>query len=399
MTGLRLFAIFLIFLAAALGWVVLGGSVQYRTENAGAGGYEDVAGLWGEPQTQSAPVFRTKTDVLPIASSEISADFELDQRRRGLLWYSTYGVDFAGTYGVRNASDEATSVSMRLAFPTAAGVYDGFAVAVDGRDTPVTYSDGAAVATFRIESGATAIVATGYRTQGLDEWRYVATEGVGVVDDFALTMNTDFEGFDFPSDGVSPTAQETSAEGAKLIWSYESLVGGRPIAIRMPKPINPGPVASRISFFAPIALMFYFASLVLVSATRKVDIHPMNFAFLAAGFFAFHLLFAYLVDRVDLGVAFAIASVVSVGLCVAYMRAAMADTGTVVAAAIGQMLFLVLFSFSFFFEGLTGLAVTIGAVLTLAYFMYTTARIDWSVMFERNASERKARRETPLELP
>lgn len=399
MTGLRLFAIFLIFVTAAFGWVVLGGSVQVRTDSADSGGSEAVGSLWGEPQSQSAPVFRTKTDVLPVTSSDIRAQFQLDQRRKGLLWYSTYAVAFEGSYGVRNTSQEATSVSMQLAFPTATGVYDGFAVNVDGKDIPVTYREGAAVATFVIAPGATARVLTGYKTQGLDEWRYVPTQGVGVVDDFNLAMTTDFEGHDFPSDGVSPTATNASPEGAELVWNYESLVSGKPIAIRMPKPINPGPVAARISFFAPVALAFYFASLVLVSATRKIDIHPMNFAFLAAGFFAFHLLFAYLVDRIDIGWAFAIASVVSVGLCVAYLSAAVPDKRTVGAAAVGQFVFLVLFSFSFFFEGFTGLAVTIGAVLTLAYFMYTTARIDWSDLFERSASERKMKRQPPIELP
>ncbi len=392
MTGLRLFAIFLIFVAAMVGWVVLGGSVLYRTDSATQGGVAEVAGLWGEPQTQTAPTFRSGNDSLPVVSSDITAQFELDQRRKGLLWYSTYAVDFGGAYGVRNASKEATSVTMRLSFPTASGVYDGFAVKVDGRPVPVAYREGSAVATFRIDPGATARVETGYRTQGLDEWRYVATQGVGVIDDFSLTMKTDFGGYDFPGDGVSPTSKDEGASGATLSWDYESLVSGRPIAIRMPKPLNPGPIASRISFFAPVSLMFYFASLVLVSATRKVDVHPMNFAFLAAGFFAFHLLFAYLVDRIDIWYAFAIASVVSVTLCVSYLRAAIRDRRTLLAAAVGQFVFLVLFSVSFFFEGFTGLAVTIGAVLTLAYFMYTTARVDWSEMFERSAQQRRARR-------
>ncbi|MBU4556395.1 MAG: inner membrane CreD family protein [Actinobacteria bacterium] len=399
MTGLRLFAIFVIFMAAAFGWVVLGGTVQYRTDDTGQGGWEQVGSLWGEPQTQSAPVFRSGKNVIPVVSSDIDAKFKLDQRRRGLLWYSTYGVDFAGAYGVRNASKESTAVTMQLAFPSPNGVYDGFAVSVDGKNLPVTYVNGAAVAQFTIDPGATASVATGYRTQGLDEWRYVATEGVGVIDDFSLTMSTDFQGYDFPADAVSPTGKEASADGSTLSWDYDSLVSGRPIAITMPKPINPGPVASRVSFFAPVSLMFYFASLILVSATRKIDIHPMNFAFLAAGFFAFHLLFAYLVDRIDLGLAFAIASTVSVGLCVAYLSAAVPDRRTVLAAAVGQFVFLVLFSFSFFFEGFTGLAVTIGAVLTLAYFMYSTARIDWSELFERNAAERRARRVAQLDQP
>ncbi|MBE0417859.1 MAG: inner membrane CreD family protein [Coriobacteriia bacterium] len=388
----RLIGIFVVFVVATFGWVVLGGSIEARTHQADGSGWENVGSLWGEPQTQSAPVFSAGGSQIPIASSAITADFDLDQRRKGLLWYSTYAVDFTAAYGVRNAAAEPAEVTMRLPFPTASGVYDGFAVTVDGASIPVRYSEGEAIATFPVPAGATARVETGYRTQGLDEWRYVATDGVGVIDDFSLVMRTDFEGFDFPSDGVSPTSKQATDDGWELTWRYDSLVSGRPIAIAMPAPLNPGPVASRISFFAPVSLIFYFAAMVLVTAIRRVNIHPINFAFLAAGFFAFHLLFAYLVDRMDLLVAFAISSVVSVVLCVSYLRLAVSDRRTLLEAAVGQFVFLVLFSFSFFFEGNTGLAITIGAILTLAYFMFRTAHIDWAELFERSATERAEKR-------
>lgn len=392
MTAPRLFAVFLILAAASFGWVILGASVQERTSGAGTQGFEQVGSLWGQPQVQYAPTFTSGKKPVAINSSDIGADFALDQRRKGLLWYSTYRVDFDATYGLRNESNAPERIAMSLPFPAADGVYDDFHVSVDGKAVPVEYRDGVAVAGFTIPAGAQARVETGYRTQGLDEWRYQPTQGVGVIDDFTLSMNTDFQDIDFPTDGVSPVSKERAGDGWNLTWSYESLVSGRPIGLIMPKPLNPGPVASRISYFAPVSLLFYFASLVLVTAIRGVNLHPINYGFLAAGFFAFHLLFAYLVDRLDIGWSFAIASAVSVGLCVAYLRLAIADTRTLIEAAAGQTLFLVLFSFSFFFEGYTGLAITLGAVLTLAFFMFRTGRTDWGAMFEHSRQERDARR-------
>ena len=50
-----------------------------------------------------------------------------------------------------------------------------------------------------------------------------------------------------------------------------------------------------------------------------------------------------------------------------------------------QLVYLVLFSYAFFFEGYTGLTVTIGAVLTLFVLMQITARVDWGEVFVRNA--------------
>lgn len=40
-------------------------------------------------------------------------------------------------------------------------------------------------------------------------------------------------------------------------------------------------------------------------------------------------------------------------------------------------MFLVLFTYAFFFEGYTGLTITIGSILTLAAMMQFTGRVNW----------------------
>ena len=50
-------------------------------------------------------------------------------------------------------------------------------------------------------------------------------------------------------------------------------------------------------------------------------------------------------------------------------------------AIAAQCAFMVLFSYSFFFEGYTGLTITIAAVITLALLMRATARINWASRF------------------
>lgn len=56
-----------------------------------------------------------------------------------------------------------------------------------------------------------------------------------------------------------------------------------------------------------------------------------------------------------------------------------------------QLVFLVLFSYAFFFEGYTGLTVTIGAVLTLFVLMQLTGRIDWEGSLRVGPKRRHAR--------
>jgi hypothetical protein len=391
-TPLRLFAVFLIFVLATVAWVVLGTANLVRTEEADRTMTAKVAGLYGQPQTQNAPRFEyvsspgapPASGPLDVDSTDATAAFELDQRQKGLMWFATYKVDFAAGYKVSNPTSQPADVAMTFAFPSPQGVYDGFAVRVDGKEVPVRYVDGAAVARFRLPASSGAHVETGYRTYGMNEWRYVPKpDGVGVMRDFSLVMTTDFAQVDFADGSVSPVAKKRTAAGWSLEWTYDSVVSGRPIALVMPKPMNSGPLAYRIAYFAPVSLLFFFAGLVLLTATRDVKLHPMHYGFLAAAFFAFHLLLSYLADQIPMGWAFGIASVVSLVLVVGYLGAVIGRSRVLVEVAASQLLFLVLFSYSFFFEGLTGLAVTIGSVLTLGYFMGKTARLDWEKVFER----------------
>ena len=108
----------------------------------------------------------------------------------------------------------------------------------------------------------------------------------------------------------------------------------------------------------------------------------MNYAFLAAGFFAFHLLFAYLVDRIDINVAFAIAAATSVALCVGYLRLVLGaggahrDRGRPVRVPRAVQLQLLL-------RGTHGSGHHGRLGATLGYFMMKTARVDWETAFSK----------------
>jgi inner membrane protein involved in colicin E2 resistance len=114
----------------------------------------------------------------------------------------------------------------------------------------------------------------------------------------------------------------------------------------------------------------------------------MNYFFLAAAFFAFHLLLAYLVDHLDIHASFLAASAASVFLVISYLRLVCGMRYALVRAGGAQLVFLVLFSYAFFFEGFTGLAVTVGAVITLFALMQLTARVDWNAVFARGRGAR-----------
>lgn len=408
----RIIAIAFIFVCTSIAWAILGGTIFSRTYDSEASSNDRVASTWGAPQDQALPsasftemvpkkeestengkkivktVQEEVTTQLPLESSAIDVALDLEHRQKGLLWYSTYKVAFSGVYGFRNTSNKEHLVEFTLPFPTTQAIYDDLTFLVDGVPVPIVNQNNAATGAVKIPAGKSAQLTTGYRSQGLNQWRYsFGSQDVTQVRDFTLKMKTNFKDIDFPDNTLSPSEKHETGTGWDLTWSYKNLLSGYQIAMVMPEKLQPGPLAGRISFFAPVSLFFFFFLMFIITTMRGIDLHPMNYFFLAAAFFCFHLLLAYLVDHVSIHVAFVISSAVSVFLVVSYLRLVVGMHFASREAALAQLVYLVMFSYAFFLKGFTGLAITIGSVTTLFVVMQVTGRIRWTDRFALKAPE------------
>ena len=265
-------------------------------------------------------------------------------------------------------------------FPSQHTIYDDVVFRLDGKPIPMEtdVSKGLNGRT-TVAGGGVAHLEIAYRSRGLDTWAYgFAASGVVEVRDFEMSMTTTFGDIDFPPGTISASDKQPSADGWRLGWRFSNLVTGQQIGMDLPKRANPGPIAARITYFAPVSLLFFMTVMVMIGVISGESLHPMNYFFVAAAFFAFHLVLAYLVDHISLNLAFAIAAATSVGLVVSYLRIVTGMRRALAQAGLTQLIFLVLFSYAFFFEGYTGLTVTVGAVITLFVLMQMTARVDWT---------------------
>lgn len=402
----KIIAIVFIFISASAAWAILGATIFARTYDSGSVSSNKVASTWGTPQNQGPPTASYSTPItkqqdvvengkpvrktwtedlvteIPLDSSKIDVDLDLEHRQKGLLWYSTYKVRFAGVYGFSNPTDKEQTIVFKLQFPTTQAIYDNLTFVVDGTPASISNESNAAKTAVKIGPGKTTHLAVGYSSQGLNEWRYsFGRTDIAQVKDFNLKMSTNFSDIDFPDNTLSPSEKHETGKGWDLTWSYKSLVSGYQIAMVMPEKLQPGPLAGRISLFAPVSLFFFFFLMLIITTMRGIDLHPMNYFFLAAAFFSFHLLLAYLVDHVSIHAAFAISASVSVFLVVSYLRLVVGIGFASREAALAQFIYLVLFSYAFFLKGFTGLAITIGSVLTLFVVMQMTGRIHWAEKF------------------
>jgi inner membrane protein involved in colicin E2 resistance len=394
-------AIVFIFICASIAWSILGTTIFTRTYSYDTTLKDRVVSIWGAPHVQRPPsavttkvvlrkeqaqedgktVMRTMQDHiltnLPLESSRIDVVLDLKHRQKGLLWYSTYQVDFKGEYKFKNTSNEEV-VNFTLNFPATQAIYDDLIFMVNGEQIAIDNQKSAVTGKARVASGDTAVLTVKYRSQGLESWRYQFGGNVAQVRDFQLAMTTNFKEIDFPVNTLAPAEKVSTSHGWKLTWRFRNLLSGFQIGITLPEKLQPGPLAGEISYFAPVSLFFFFFLMFVITTLRNIDLHPMNYFFLACAFFAFHLLLAYLVDHISIHMAFVTSSLVSIGLVISYLRLVTGMRFAAVEAGSAQFIYLVLFSYAFFFKGLTGLSITIGSILTLFVVMQMTGRIRWS---------------------
>ncbi|SRR5579862_126924 len=387
MTIKRLLAIVFIYLCTTAAWITLGASLLVRSGDSSARLWDSVTGGWGPAMTQAHPVAYYnvpggaggKREIQP-SKSDVSVLLEYSPKKRGLIWYRTYLVDFHGSYVVSNPTPITQTLYIKFAFPAGDASYTDFSFVVNGVASSNNPGDGIVEAA-TLPPGGQCDVTVAYKSRGTNSWGYSFGDATHIKN-FRLAMATNFPDIDFPAGTGSPTERKDAAGGWSLTWSYPDVINAQAIGMNMPAVLNPGPVASRITFFSPVSLLFFFAVLVVVCALQGVSLHPMNYFFLAAGCFAFQLLFAYLVDLLPLLPAFGLAAAVSLALVGGYLYAA-AGLRLARVAALAQFAYMVLFSGSFFIEGLAGLAITVGAIVTLALLMAATARVNWAEKFRR----------------
>jgi hypothetical protein len=419
MSVLRFFAVVFIFGVATTAWCVLGGVTHLRTEMQDAKLSKQMESLWGpKVVTQSAPYWvrdpdgeRTAAGAIPPAASTIAADLKHEHRCKGLLRYSTFAVDFSGRYSFPAGQQEKQPGFFIFHLPRDITRHENLRLAVDDKEVPIPAEQKlTGRLSVPLPRDAEHVVSVAFTTFGQDMWVYAPGEtaqgssdwpddraapaGADMIElgDFSLTVTTNFRDIDYPEEefAQSPRSSATPTDGGmKATWEYQGLVTRQPMGVGMPTRQSAGPIVTRMSLFAPVSLLFFFTVLFTVVVRRHIALHPMHYLFISAGFFAFHILLAYLAPVIDsIQGSFWICAAVSVFLVVSYMRLAAGVKFAVSYVALAQLIYLVGFSYAFFWKGYTGLTVVIGAIATLFVLMQATGRIDWFKVFRKPAPAR-----------
>lgn len=387
----HLIASLFIVLCTSAAWFLLGSALSYRSNVSSSEMQAEVAGVWGPDLTQEHPQAWFETPNAPngralVMPSKTQAQVDLisEPKQRGLLWHRTYQVTFSGDYTFTNPTKIPQTFYISFPLPKDTAGLQGFKFELGENDSSaqaLPASSGVVTRAILLPPSGSILLHTGYQTRGTNTWKYRFPDNRRIAG-FELTMRTNFTEINFPVGSGSASRRSQDANGFVLKWDYPEVLAAPAIGMDMPKHLNAGPVASRIAFFAPISLLFFVTIILLISGILGIPLHPMHIFFVAAGFFAFHLLFAYLVDLLQLLPSFAISATCSLLLVCGYLKAVGGNRLFKVALP-AQGIYLVLFSASFFIDGLTGITLAILSVITLGLLMFLTAQMDWRIFFEK----------------
>ncbi len=424
----KILAIAIIFLGFSIAWMILGGVNQSRTWDYTQKSLKRVQNAYGGPLKINPPLIYyeitqqkkgqvngfetvssyTKKEFIDPSRTNINIDLKLERKKIGNLWFPIFIAAYQGEYEYNIESVPGEFQSQPLFLLPSLNSSESIYRSIDMKINDVTVQPlSKLVANTPIElrskmdSAGNVKVNYFYETTGTDYILYMLagqhdplqktvqednnsrayTERLIRLDNFNVKLTADFKIYDFPDRTIPPTKREKFGQKNEFIWQFDKTVTGKNIGLIVPKEKNPGEIAARISFFAPISLLFFFLVMTIFGILVKQKLHPMHYFFLAATFLSFHLMFSYSADHISMYSAFGIASIVSCLLTFSYLNRFNEWKYATISMSL-QLLYLIVFSWSFFYKsstglGITGLIVTIVSVITLFVLMQLTAKLDW----------------------
>lgn len=440
--GVRnLLAVGFIFAGFSVGWMILGVVNAGRTEDQTRVLLERVQNAYGGPMKITPPQiyyevikerkgkvggFKTvssykQKEFVDPSRSDIDIDLKLKRRKIGNLWFPVFLALYQGVYeydvGAVPEKYQSQALFLLPGLSSSESIYRSIEMKINGVEVqPLSKLVASTPMELAPEMRLTGKVKVEfqYETTGTDHMLYVLAgqqqslpkafrDDVGSrgehaqvkrltrLDNFSAKLKADFEKYDFPNRTIPPTKREKHNRTNQFEWHFDKAVTGKNIGLIVPDEMNPGDIAARISFFAPVSLLFFVVVMVIFGILSRRELHPMHYFFLAATFLSFHLVFAYSADHISKYSAFSIAALVSCLLTFSYL-ARVDDWKHATISMLLQLLYLVVLSLSFFYRsptglGITGLIVTIISVITLFVLMQLTSKIDWEEAFARNLTK------------
>jgi hypothetical protein len=283
---------------------------------------EDVMERWGAPISQAAPSVKVVQsgsvfkglESLPLASQEISVSASMSYRKRGLVYFSGFDMDFVGDYAVVNRHPY--EIDVAFVFPISMQrnkvLLSDLRFEVDGEQTEIHLGgdDRYLLWTGRLASGQEVHFQIGFRGRGLDSFVYVPDPELPVRAFSCDLSISGGKGYDYAS-GVAPaTTVEQGDDGHRLRWELPSLESGVPVGVILPSERSFDALIATMARRSWAGFLLLIACCTGLAAHLGRSIHTVEVWLVAAAYAFFFVLLPYLAAFMS----FYLAYLISIGV-------------------------------------------------------------------------------------
>ena len=170
MTTKRLLAICLIVTCTAIAWFLLAGALKIRSVDSAQRLGTEIVKNWGPVLNQEHPSLfyesptggRARREIQP-ERSDIRVSLSFDPKQKGLLWYRTFIVDFAGEYLIKNPTPIPQTIYAAFKLPDGDTRYDRFSLTFGDQSSDKAPVNGMMRESLLVAPGAEATLKVEYR--------------------------------------------------------------------------------------------------------------------------------------------------------------------------------------------------------------------------------------------
>lgn len=311
-------------------------------------------------------------------------DIKIDSkiRRKGLLEFPGYKLNFKVEYILKNTLTRAEKINFLLALPYNAGNITDVQVFLDGSEYTgdTNLADGVNWEGY-MGPNEEKKISVQYKAQGTGVFQYSLGKYQKEIKKLEATLVTDFADYDIPERAMVPSSVSSDGSKTKINWEGKNLITGQNISLEFDIEGNYGEIAPKLFLYSPLALFLFLGSILLFTVSRQVNLHPMHYLFMIGGFFVFYLLGSYLISYIKMIPGVLVSLAVSTGIIVYYVSLIKKEKNLIQVTLLASIIFQWIFSLAFFFPQHTGFIITLGSIIAFVALLRSTAHVDWENKF------------------
>ena len=328
----------------------------------------EIEGEFARPSFQELGVDASAVDWSRVHVAMGISDARAIQRQTTLTWNDTRSDFLPGTRGFTDAGSgihapvamSAATDRVRFAFPLALNGSLRVDVVPFGRTTDVQLAGDYGHPSF----------------QG----KWLPAQRTVERDRFSARWSVSFLGRSYPQSW-------TSAQG------MEEAIGGSRFGVELVDPVDHYHMAARSVKYAGLFIVLTFATLWLIEVLSGVRVHPIQYLLLGGALCLFNLLELSLSEHLGFPAAYALASLLVIGMVGAYSLAVLRRRVHALVVAAGVALLYAYLYLLLMNEDYALLIGSIGLFTILGAIMFVTRRVDWYAVGVRTPSEPTIARE------